>query len=164
MAKVDPIGQLHADHKQVRDTLLDLISAVERRDAVKSLEILIRLDKLTGPHFRFEEESFYPAVTQFFGDDYHQYLLGVHDRIIRTAKELAGVFGKGEITEEEAARLPGVIRTQVLTHPVECEGLALFAERLSKKELDRIADNLEASQKADVPLLTWADTIRARKA
>lgn len=163
-AKVDPVAQLQADHKVVRDTLLDLISAVEGRDATKSLEILIRLDKLTGPHFRFEEESFYPAVTKFFGEDYHQYLLGVHDRIIRTAKELAGAFGKGEITQEEAQRLPNVIRTQVLTHPVECEGLVLFAERLSKGELDKIADNLQTSYKANVPLLTWADTIRTRKA
>lgn len=163
MAKLDPIAVLKDDHKQVRDGLLDLIDSLKGRDAVKALEILIKLDKLTGPHFRFEEESLYPALERFFGKEYFEYLLGVHDRIIRTAKELAGLLGKGEITEEEAERLPGLVRTQVLPHPIECEGLTLFADRLTKDEINRIADNLEASQKADIPLLEWAEKVRARK-
>ena len=164
MARIDPLVQLRSDHTQVRDSLLDLIDATGRRDATKSLEILIRLDKLTGPHFRFEEESFYPAIAQFFGKEYQEHLLGAHDQIIRAAKDLAAVLGKGEITPEEAEQLPAVIRTQVLPHPVECEGLGLFAERLSKQELDGMAENFEACRKADVPLLEWSESIRARKA
>ncbi|MBI2862132.1 MAG: hemerythrin domain-containing protein [Chloroflexi bacterium] len=164
MAKLDPIVELKADHKKVRDSLLDLIDATGRADVAKSLEILIYLDKLTGPHFRFEEETLYPTLAKFFGEEYHQHLLTAHDRIIRTAKELAGILGKGEITPEEADKLPGVIRTQVLPHPIECEGVALFAERLTEGEVDAIGRNLEDSRKADIPLLEWSDTIRARKA
>ncbi|MBI4464436.1 MAG: hemerythrin domain-containing protein [Acidobacteria bacterium] len=163
MTAVNPIETLRAEHIQVRDALLDLLDAISQRDVEKALEILISLDKLTGPHFRFEEESFYPAVSQFFGEEYREYLLGAHDKVIRTAKELAGALGKGEISEEEARRLTSLIRTQVLPHPVECEGLGLFAERLRKEEMERIAANLEACQKADVPLLEWATSIRARK-
>lgn len=164
MAKVDPLAALRSDHKQVRDVLLDLINATGKRNATRALEILIRLDKLTGPHFRFEEESFYPALQRFFGKEYYEYLLGVHDRIIRAGRELAAVLGTGQITAAQAEKLPNVIRTQVLTHPVECEGLGLFAERLPKRELDKIAANLEQCRKANVPLLEWADKIRQRKA
>lgn len=57
----DPINELKTDHEQVRDYLLDLIDASARRDAKKALELLLTLDKLTGPHFRFEEESLYPV-------------------------------------------------------------------------------------------------------
>lgn len=164
MAKVDPIAELRADHRQVRDGLLDLIDATGKRNAAKALEILIKLDKMTGPHFRFEEESLYPSLERFFGKEYLEYLLGVHDRIIRTAKALAGVLGTGQISPAEGERLPNLIRTQVIPHPIECEGLTLFAERLPKKELNDIAANLEASRKAGVPLLEWADKVRKRRA
>ncbi len=163
MAELNALAELRSDHTVVRDTLLDLIDALGKRDATRALEILIYLDRITGPHFRFEEESFYPALEKFFGREYLEYLLSAHDRIIKVAKELAAVLGKGEITEEEAERLVNLVRSQVLPHPVECEGLALFAERLSPEELEAIAANLEAARKADVPLLEWAETIRARK-
>ncbi len=163
VTKLNPLAELRADHVEVRDNLLDLIDALSKRDATRALEILIYLDKITGPHFRFEEESFYPSLEKFFGQEYHEYLLSAHDRIIRTAKELAATLGKGELTVDEADRLVSMVRTQVLPHPVECEGLALFAERLTQEELDAIAANLEAARKADVPLLEWADTIRTRK-
>ncbi len=163
MAKLNALAELRSDHTVVRDTLLDLIDALSKRDATRALEILIYLDKITGPHFRFEEESFYPALGKFFGQEYLEYLLSAHDRVIKAAKELAAVLGKGEITEEEAERLVNLVRSQVLPHPVECEGLALFAERLSPEELEAISANLEAARKADVPLLEWAETIRARK-
>jgi DNA-binding GntR family transcriptional regulator len=163
MPHLNPIEELRADHLQVRDSLLDLVAAVRSRDAEKALEILFQLDVLTGPHFRFEEETFYPAIAQFFGDEYKEYLLRAHDRVIRTAKELAGVLGKGELSQEEGEGLAKLIRTQVLPHPVECEGLGLFAERLSPAELERIAENFEDCRKADLPLLEWAETIRPRK-
>lgn len=163
MATVDPIIELNAEHLQVRDALLDLISHIKARNVEQALEILLRLDKLTGPHFRFEEESFYPALTQFFGADYTEHLLTAHDRVILTAKELATALGKGEISADEAQRLAELVRKQVLPHPVECEGLGLFAQRLSPEERESIAQNLEASRKADIPLLEWANTIRERR-
>jgi hypothetical protein len=139
------------------------VDAVKGRNAEKALEILFQLDVLTGPHFRFEEETFYPALAQFLGDEYKEYLLGAHDRVIKTAVELADVLGKGELSQEEGERLAKLIRTQVFPQPVECEGLGLFAERLSPAELERLAENFEDCRKADLPLLEWAETIRARK-
>lgn len=56
--ELDPIRELREDHKKVKDYLLELIEALNKRDAQRSLEILILLDKLGGPHFRFEEERY----------------------------------------------------------------------------------------------------------
>ena len=160
MAKLDPVAELKADHKLVRDVVLELIDVVSKRDATKALELLITLDKLGGPHFRFEEEAFYVALEKFYGREYLEYLLGVHDRILRKAKELAGILGKGEITEEEAKTLPSILRIDVLSHPIECEGITLFAEKLSEEELDLIAEKIEECRKAGVPLLEWGGKIK----
>lgn len=163
MAKLDAIAQLKADHSQVRDILLDIIEAARRQDATKALELLLRLDKLGGPHFQWEEESFYPALEQFFGAQYKEYLLSVHDRIIRAAKKLAAILGKGEITQKEAERVIELVRTEILPHPIECEGLTLFSERLSKGELDAMAKHFTSVRKDGLSLLEWADKVRTRK-
>ena len=163
MAKVDAIAQLQTDHVQVRDILLDIIEAARRQDATKALELLLRLDKLGGPHFQWEEESFYPALEKFFGPQYKEYLLSVHDRIIKTARKLATILGKGEITEKEVEEVINLVRTEILPHPIECEGLTLFSERLSQKELDDMAKHFASVRKQGLALLEWADTVRARK-
>lgn len=157
MAKLDPVAELRADHKWVRDTLLELIDVVSKQNAAKALELLLALDKAAGPHFRFEEEAFYLALEKFYGREYLEYLLGVHDRILSRAGYLAGILGKGELTAEEARTLPGVLRADVLSHPIECEGITLFAEKLSKQELDAIADKIEEARKEGVPLLIWGE-------
>lgn len=160
MVKLDPVVEIKSDHAMVRDALLDLIEAVEKKDATTALEILLKLDKLTGPHFRWEEESFYLAHEKFFGRKYLQYLLGVHDRIIRRGKELAEILGTGKITDEQAKILPDVIRFDVLAHPIECEGITLFTEKLPKEEIDKMAVEFERCRAEDIPLLEWGDTIK----
>jgi hypothetical protein len=84
--------------------------------------------------------------------------------VIKAAKEIVEILGKGSITRDEAAKLKKIVRRDILPHPIECDGLPLFAEKLSPEELDRIAENLAVARKADVPLLEWAETIRKRKA
>lgn len=160
---LNPIHELEADHRQVRDILLELIDAGNRGDGTKALELLLTLDKLGGPHFRFEEESLYPSLVKYFGAEYYEYLLSAHDRIIRSAKVLAQILGDSQIEDGDAEKLTAIVRNEILPHPIECDGLSLLAEKLNDDEVQRIADNLEASRQADVPLLQWADEIRERK-
>lgn len=162
MAKLDVVAEFKSDHAQVRDILLELIDVVSKKDATTALEILLKLDKLTGPHFRWEEESFYLAHEKFFGRQYLEYLLSVHDRILRRGKELAAILGTGKITDEQAKALPDILRFDVLSHPIECEGILLFTEKLSKEEIDKLAVDLEKAREADVPLLEWGDTIKEK--
>ncbi len=162
--RLDAIAELKADHKKVRDILLGIIDAAGKRNATKSLELLVRLDKLGGPHFQWEEESFYPTLSRFFGPEYQEYLFSVHDKIIRAARKLALILGKGEITEEESRLIPAVVRSDVLPHPIECEGLTLFSERLTKKELEAMSKHFTETRKQGLALLEWAEKVRTRKA
>ena len=160
MVELDPVAEIKSDHAMVRDELLDLIEAIEKKDATTALEILLKLDKLTGPHFRWEEESFYLAHEKFFGRKYLEYLLGVHDRIVKRGKELAEILGTGKITEEQAKTLPDILRFEVLSHPIECEGITLFTEKLPKEEIDKMGVEFERCRAEDIPLLEWGDTIK----
>ncbi len=164
LSKIDPILETREDHLKVRDTLLNLIDAIKKQDVTKAFELLITLDKLGGPHFRFEEETMYPILKRFFGEEYYNRLLEEHDRVIKAAKQIAEILGKGSITSEEVEKLVKIVQNEIMPHPITCSGLEIFMERLSKEELDKIAENMIASRKADVPLLEWADKIRARKA
>lgn len=160
MARIEPIYEFKADHAKVRDSLLNLIEAINEKNAFKALEILVQLDRLVGPHFRWEEECLYPIMEKFFGRQYHLYLLSAHDRIVKRAKELLEVLKKGSISSEEAKTLVDIIRNEILPHPIECEGITLFAEKLTEKELERLRVNLERNRRENVPLLEWADKIK----
>ena len=162
-AGINPIEEFKKDHAMVRDILLGLIEDLKARNVEGALEKLITLDKLGGPHFRFEEETLYPMLKKFYGDDYYEYLLSAHDRVIRAAKRIAEVLGKGEITGEEAEELIRLIRRDILPHPIECEGLALLAEKLSKEELEEVARSIERARAEGLPLLEWADRVRERR-
>ncbi len=88
MARLDPITEFREDHRNVRDGLLDIIDALEVKDVSKAREILGGLDTLLGPHFRFEEEAFYPTLRVFLGE-YVDELLKEHDGVIETARSCA---------------------------------------------------------------------------
>lgn len=160
---IDPIKEMNKDHKMVRDILLKLLDEIGRRNAEGALEMLLELDKLGGPHFRAEEETMYPILKRFFGEEYYNRLLEEHDRVIKAGRRIAEVLGKGYITDDEAEELLRLIRNNILPHPVTCEGLGIFMERLTKEELDRIAESIVKAREEGVPLLQWAQEIRERK-
>ncbi len=158
MAKLDPIVQFREDHRNVRDGLLDIIDALEVKDVSKAREILGGLDTLLGPHFRFEEEAFYPALRVFLGE-YVDELLKEHDGVIETARSCAELLEKESLTDEEAKEAAHAART-LLVHVSNCDGLAILSERLKPEELDDLGEKFKGAREAGVPLLQWAETIR----
>lgn len=160
---INPIEEMNKDHKMVRDILLKLLEEIEKKNVEGALEMLLELDKLGGPHFRAEEETMYPILRRFFGDEYYNRLLEEHDRIIRAGRKIAVILGKGSLTDEEAEELISLIRRDILPHPVTCEGLGIFMERLTADELRRIGESIIMARKEGVPLLQWAESIRERK-
>lgn len=160
MAKLDPIVEFREDHRKVRDGLLNLASAAEARDVAKAGEILGQIDTLVGPHFRYEEESLYPALREFLGD-YVDSLIEEHGGAIDTAKTAAKVLSQPSLTKEEGQVVSKAARA-LLVHVSNCDGLNILAERFSQKRLDELADAYAKSRAAGVPLLRWADTIRKR--
>lgn len=105
ITKIDPIVEFREDHRKVRDSLLELASAAEAGDLAKASEILGLIDTMVGPHFRYEEESLYPAMKEFLGD-YVEQLIREHDGAIETAKTAAILLSKPALSAEERQRLP----------------------------------------------------------
>lgn len=158
MVKLDPINEFREDHRKVRDGLLQMIKALESKNAGKAAKILGNLNVLVGPHFRYEEETLYPALKVFLGE-YVEQLLLEHDGVINTAVTCANLLKKDTLTDEEAHQAADAAR-KLLVHVSNCDGLAILSERLKKKEIDCLAEKFAASRKAGVPLLEWAEKIR----
>lgn len=158
MAKLDVIAEFREDHRKVRDGLLEIIQALQAKDVKKAGEILGRINVLVGPHFRYEEETLYPALRVFLGE-YVDQLLKEHDGVIETARTCARLLQKGSLTDREAKEASDAARV-LLVHVSNCDGLAILSERLEPKELGRLAEELNAARNKGVALLDWAETIR----
>lgn len=152
-----------AEHRQVRDLLLDLVRAFQERDGRRARSLLVAVAEATGPHFRFEEEAMYPRLTEIFGDDYVGKLLADHDGAIRNARELLTLVGHDELTAEQAER--GVELTRrILPHVSDCDGLTIMVETLPEAVVNDILWTREAALDAGLDLLDWAATTRQRPA
>jgi len=152
------------EHRVVRDTLLDLIQAFEDRDRERIHALLNAVAILTGPHFRYEEESMYPALTGIFGEEYVEKLLRDHDRAIEIAEELIGLSAKDLFSREDIAMAVRLIRSGVLPHVSDCDGLSIMVETLPEDQVQGILDRRQQSLAAGLDLLAWAKTVRRRPA
>ncbi len=158
MSTIDILAEFRADHRQVRDGLIELTNALQAKDIKRAREILRQIDKLVGPHFRFEEEALYPALRVFLGE-YVDDLIKEHDGVIATARAAADLLQKSELSDAEANAAAKNARA-LLIHVSNCDGLSILAERLSAPELAQLGEKLVAARKAGVSLLNWAESIR----
>ncbi len=157
--KIDPIEEFREDHRKVRDGVLDLSEALKNKDIAKAQKILGQIDALAGPHFRYEEETLYPALKKFLGE-YVDDLVKEHDGAIETAKICAMLLGKETLTDEEAEEASKAAM-HLLIHVSNCDGLAILSERFSQEELDELGEKFAEAREQGVTLLDWADGIRA---
>ncbi len=157
---MEVINKFREDHRIVRDGLIELAGALESKDLEKASEVLGKLNKLLGPHFRFEEEALYPTLRVFLGE-YIDQLLNEHDEAIKAAKEVADLISGGAISDEDAKIAAGKTRA-LLVHVSNCDGLAILAERLDEKEIEELWSKFRNLREEGVPLLEWAEKIRVR--
>ena len=159
--RLDPIIEFREDHRKVRDSLLDLANAAEAGDVDKARDILGQIDVMIGPHFRYEEESLYPAMKEFLGD-YVDSLIAEHDVAFDTAKTAAKILSQSSLSKEEGKEVAKAARA-LLVHVSNCDGLNILAERFSPEKLDELGERFAQARAQGVPLLRWADTIRKGK-
>lgn len=149
------------EHRKVRDLLFDLIDAFGNRDTVRARVLLHEIAAITGPHFRYEEESLYPNLVDVFGGDYVDKLLGDHDQAVRTARRLVELSAKPDLDRAEVAEAVAGARS-ILPHVSDCDGLSIMVERFQEGTVESILQTRKQALAADVDLLTWASTIRGR--
>lgn len=157
----NPVKIFRDDHREVRDDLLELASAIESKDLQRAGEILDRLNRLLGPHFRFEEEALYPAMRKFLGE-YVDSLLNEHDGAINAARDLIKLIESGEI-DDETARTAADRTRALLVHVSNCDGIAILAERLNENEIEDLGEKFQKIREEGIPLLDWAETIRNKR-
>ncbi len=149
------------EHRQVRDALLELIEAFQRRDKSQAQSLLSRIAALTGPHFRYEEEALYPSLVEIFGPEYIEKLLSDHDKAIALARKLVELSGKEPLTDDDIIQATRYVRF-ILPHVSDCDGLSIMVERLSEEKVKNIFDVRERSLNAGLNLLDWAGSVRGR--
>lgn len=154
MDKKTLIGEFHADHTKVVQALLDLREAIRDRNPVRARATLAEANKLVGPHFKFEEQHLYPQLKEFIGEAGLKRLLTEHDGVFRsvaTLVELAARDVWGESEAEAASANLDLIRE----HPVTCDGLSLYIERLPLDAQASLADRMEELRREGTTLLKY---------
>lgn len=149
------------EHREIRDAPLDLIDAFQARDREAIHSLLGRTAVLTGPYFRYEEESLYPALTEIFGADYIEQLLEDHDRAIGIAHRLIDLAGEDVLTDGKVKGAIQLIR-QVLPYVSDCDGLSIMGERFPEEKVQSIQDTRDTSRNED--RVRWTQQIRPRHA
>ncbi len=158
----DQFSQIFRDeHREIRDTLLDLIVAFQERDKARIQTLLQQTATCTGPHFRYEEEALYPSLVEFFGEEYIEKLLQDHDQAIGTAGKLVELAGKEQLNNEDVTEATRLIRG-VLPHVSDCEGLSIMVERLPEEKVSAILAARDQADQAGLDLIQWAEQVRTR--
>jgi hypothetical protein len=151
------------EHRQIRDVFLELIEAFRVRDKARIGSLLEQAATYTGPHFRYEEESLYPALVEIFGQEYIEKLLRDHDRAIGAAQRLIELAGTEPLQDEDISEATRLIRS-ILPHVSDCDGLSIMVERLPEGKVQTILETRDRSRQAGLNLLQWTEQVRNRPA
>jgi Hemerythrin HHE cation binding domain len=149
------------EHRIVRDLLLELLQAFEARDLTRVRALLGETATVTGPHFRYEEESLYPALVPIFGAEYVDKLLADHDLAIASARRLVELARQEALTDAEATQAVRLVRG-ILPHVSDCEGLTIMVELLPDAAVESILETRDRARDEGLDLLTWAAQVRPR--
>ncbi len=154
--------EFRQEHREIRDLLFDMITSFLEHDFEKAEALLESLDSLAGPHFMYEEEELYPALTGIFGEQYINKLLTDHDLAIARAKKLNSMIKAGSKEKDDITDCVNTVRS-ILPHVSDCEGLSIMVEKLDDKVVDSICNKVEEARRANIPLIEWSETSRNRK-
>lgn len=152
-----------AEHRDVRDLLLDLVDAFEDGDVERARALVRAVDAATGPHVRYEEEAMYPQLAGIFGATYVDALLAANDAVIRDVQGLYALARHDVLDPGRRARGMRLAR-RVLCHLSGCDGLSIMVETLPDERVAGILAARRSARAAGLRLLGWAATSRRRTA
>ena len=152
------------EHRDIRDTLFELMEGFDCQSLPKIRHCLRRALDIIGPHFRYEEESIFPALVPLFGPGYVDRLLAEHDSAIGIAIRLDNIAAQTEVSADDGSRMTALIRSRLLPHVSDCDGLSIMVERLPDETVRQILRAREQSLREGLDLFRWATQIRKRPA
>lgn len=130
------------DHRQTTRRLSRLLKALRRNDPAEARRLADELDRIAGPHIRFEEEIFYPEVARILGREYAARLYDEH-QIGRGA--LADILSRdtaGPLEPEEQKDLVGRVETAV-SHAASCGTLLSHLTGMEESQQAEMLSRLE---------------------
>jgi Hemerythrin HHE cation binding domain len=151
MATIDFIDTFRDEHRQLRDLLLGLRSAIEAGDSAGIRQGVSELAAAAGPHFYYEGEALYPALAELYGDEYVERLQREHERELELACDLAELAAADELSPGDAERAVELIGN-LLPHVSERDGIAVIMEVLPEERVREIANVREHAHKRRVSI------------
>ncbi|MBI3910320.1 MAG: hemerythrin domain-containing protein [Armatimonadetes bacterium] len=148
------IGEFHADHAKVVQALIDLRSAIQARDPARIRATLNEANQLVGPHFKFEELYLYPSLVEFIGEAGMKRLLTEHDGVFRSVAALVDLAAKPAWSDADAEAAAANLEL-IREHPVTCDGLSLYIERLPEAVQAALLSQMEAQRREGTALLQY---------
>lgn len=145
------IHEFHSDHQKVVNALLELRQAVAARDILRVRSILNAAEDLMGPHFKFEERYLYPTLQRFLGESYVKRLLNEHDGVFRSIRWIARLAQKDNWEEADVQSAQANVDL-IYEHPISCDGLSLWMERLSPEEQQELLAKMHKVRQAGTRL------------
>jgi len=147
------------EHYRTRDNLLELSAAIEDGDLDRAEELVQEVNADAGPHFQYEEDSLYPALIPFFGEEKVKELVAEHDEAIAAARTLADLTAKDELTEEEKQAALRAI-PDIMVHVSDCEGLTVYLETADDEVFEEIQESIDEAHERGLTLTEYDDTVR----
>ncbi len=135
------IQEFHSDHQKVVGALCELRQAILDREILHVRIILESAETMVGPHFKFEELHLYPALEPFLGESYTKKLYNEHDGVFRSVRRIAQLAQKAEWSEADHQSAIANLEL-IYEHPIACDGLSLWIEKLSDKEQDELFERM----------------------
>jgi hemerythrin len=146
----DFIKGFQNDHRKVIDHLIELQAAIQADEMPKARDILKSLDRLVGPHFKFEEEHLYPELRLFLGERIDE-MLKEHEGAVSITGSLVNYLSKDKHSQEEKkAALRDL--SGFFVHAANCDGLVLLAERLTEEKRRELTEKFQQTKKEKVLL------------
>ncbi len=151
------------EHRQMRDTLLGLMEAIESNDAESFRQRIGEMTVDAGPHFHYEQEALYPALAEIHGEDYIDRLLAEHDAALEAIEKLVQLAEAEELGEEQAEYGRELVR-QLLPHVSDRDGLAMIVEVLPEEAVKSILAARAESKRSGKNVLEIAKERKKRAA
>lgn len=145
------IQEFHSDHRKVVNALFNLRQAIMARDIDQVRSILNSAEDVVGPHFKFEELYLYPALERFLGEPQVKKLLNEHDGVFRSVRRLAQLAQKSSWSDAEYHSALSNLEL-IYEHPISCDGLGLWMERLTQDEQQELAERMQAVRRVGTRL------------
>ena len=131
------IESFRDEHRRMRDALLALAEAFEASDAESIRDGIAAMTADAPPHFHFERSALYPALMEFYDEDYLSELLAEHQAALEATRELGELAEAEELDSDATERGLELVR-QLLPHVSDRDGLSMMVEVLPEKHVARI--------------------------